>query len=84
MAAKRAIPCSAAAMVLALGALTTKQPCSVATARSTLLVPMPALPTTLSLPADDSNTSRLTFIPLRTIIASQSEILVQSSSGLRL
>ncbi|WVY96639.1 hypothetical protein V8G54_028790 [Vigna mungo] len=84
MAARRAIPCSAAATVLAVGALTTRQPCSVAAARSTLSIPTPALPTTLSLPPDDSKTSRETLVPLRTISASQSEILVQSSSVLRL
>ncbi|KAG7014967.1 hypothetical protein SDJN02_22598, partial [Cucurbita argyrosperma subsp. argyrosperma] len=83
-AIKSAIPCSAAATVFAVGAFTTKQPCSVAAARSTLSMPTPALPTTFNLPPEDSNTSRLTLVPLRTIIASQSEILVQSSSGLRL
>ncbi|RHN82272.1 hypothetical protein MtrunA17_Chr1g0208151 [Medicago truncatula] len=84
MPAKSAIPCSAAATVLAVGALTTKQPCSVAAARSTLSIPTPALPTTLSLPPEDSNTSRETLVPLRTMRASQREILVQSSSGVRL
>ncbi|KAL3843901.1 hypothetical protein ACJIZ3_001304 [Penstemon smallii] len=84
MAVSSAIPCSAAATVLAVGAFTTRHPCSVAAARSTLSIPTPALPTTFNLPADDSKTSRLTLVPLLTISASQSEILVHSSSGLRL
>ncbi|TQE14294.1 hypothetical protein C1H46_000213 [Malus baccata] len=49
-----------------------------------LSMPMPALPTTFNLPPEDSNTSRVTLVPLHTINTSQSEILVQNSLGLRL
>ncbi|URE39555.1 hypothetical protein MUK42_35645 [Musa troglodytarum] len=82
--ASRAIPCSAAATVFAVGALTTRHPLSVAAWRSTLSIPTPALPTTLRRPLEASNTSRVTFVPLRTISASQREILEQRSWGERL
>ena len=39
--------------MLAVGALTTKQPCLVASARSTLLIPTLALPTTFNLARPD-------------------------------
>lgn len=80
MAARRAMPCSAAAIVLAVGAFTTRQPNSVAACRSTLSMPTPALPTTFNLPFPASKTSLVTLVPLLTIKASQHEILVQSSS----
>ena len=54
-----AMPCSAAATVLAVGALTTRHPTSEAAARSTLSMPTPARPTTLSRPLLASNTSRV-------------------------
>ena len=54
-----AMPCSAAATVLAVGAFTTRQPVSEAAARSTLSMPTPARPTTLSRPLEASNTSRV-------------------------
>ncbi|KAJ0586285.1 hypothetical protein HanPI659440_Chr04g0139111 [Helianthus annuus] len=84
MAAKRAMPCSAAAIVLAVGALTTRHPNSVAACRSTLSMPTPALPTTFKRPLAASKTWRLTLVPLLTIKASQEEILEQRSSGERL
>uniref|UniRef100_A0A803PH87 Uncharacterized protein n=1 Tax=Cannabis sativa TaxID=3483 RepID=A0A803PH87_CANSA len=83
MAASKAIPCSAAATVFAVGALTTKHPNSVAALRSTLSIPTPALPTTFNRPLEASKTLRLTLVPLRTINASQSEIFEQRSSGER-
>ena len=52
------MPCSAAAMVFAVGALTTSTPNSVAAARSTLSMPTPARPTTLRRPLEASITSR--------------------------
>ena len=50
MAARSMILCST---MLAVGALTTKQPCLVASARSTLLIPTLALPTTSNLARPD-------------------------------
>lgn len=84
IAVSRAIPCSAAATVFAVGALTTRHPNSVAACRSTLSIPTPALPTTFNLPLAASKTCLVTFVPLRTIKASHVEILAQSSSGERL
>eukprot|EP01018_Ginkgo_biloba_P000005 Gb_16425 [translate_table: standard] len=62
----KAIPCSTVTTVLAVGAFTTKQPNSVAAYRSTLLIPTPALPTTLSWPCEPH---RITLVPLFTIKA---------------
>ncbi|KAB2614891.1 protein argonaute 5-like [Pyrus ussuriensis x Pyrus communis] len=45
---------------------------------------LPPLPTTFNFPLEDLKTLRVTLVLLGTINASQSEILVQSSSGLRL
>ncbi|KAL3825038.1 hypothetical protein ACJIZ3_021067 [Penstemon smallii] len=81
MPASKAIPCSAAAIVLAVGAFTTKHPNSVAACRSTLSIPTPARPTTFSFPFAASKTWRVTFVPLRTISASHSEIFAHRSSG---
>ena len=56
------MPCSAAAMVFAVGALTTRTPYSVAAARSTLSIPTPARPTTLRRPLAAWKTSRVTCV----------------------
>ncbi|GER52315.1 homoserine O-succinyltransferase [Striga asiatica] len=81
MDASKAIPCSAAAIVFAVGAFTTKHPNSVAACRSTLSIPTPARPTTLSFRLAASKTRRVTFVPLRTINASHSPIFAHRSSG---
>ena len=61
--------CSAAAIVLPVGALTTVIPARVAASRSTLSTPTPARPTTTSrVPAAISSASTLTW--LRTTSAS--------------
>ena len=61
--------CSAAAIVLPVGALTTTIPARVAASRSTLSTPTPARPMTTSrLPAAMSSASTWTW--LRTIRAS--------------
>jgi hypothetical protein len=73
--------CSAAATVLAVGALTTRQPASVAAWRSTLSIPTPARPTTRSRPRLASSTSRVTLVPLRTMSASNCAALASSSAG---
>ncbi len=63
--------CSVADIRLAVGALTTRMPSSVAAATSTLSTPMPARPTTLRrLPALSS--SAVTWVELRTTRASKS------------
>ena len=65
----RAIVCSAAAIVLPVGALTTVMPARVAASRSTLSTPTPARPTTTRrVPAAISSASTLTW--LRTTRAS--------------
>uniref|UniRef100_A0A0A9F0C1 Si707066f01 n=1 Tax=Arundo donax TaxID=35708 RepID=A0A0A9F0C1_ARUDO len=81
MAARSATACSAAATVLAVGALTTRHPASVAAWRSTLSIPTPARPTTRSRPRAASNTSRVTRVALRTTNASTSDTLARSSSA---
>lgn len=83
MEASKAIPCSAAATVFAIGALTTRQPNSVAAWRSTLSMPTPALPTTFNFPLAASKTLLVTLVPLLTINASHCEIFSQSASGER-
>jgi hypothetical protein len=61
--------CSAAAIVLPVGALTTMIPARVAASRSTLSTPTPARPiTTMRVPAAISSASTWTW--LRTISAS--------------
>ncbi|KAG8091098.1 hypothetical protein GUJ93_ZPchr0011g27594 [Zizania palustris] len=60
---------------------TTRTPCSVAAARSTLSIPKPRQPMTRSLPPEASNTSCPTLVPDRTMSASQSGILAWSSLG---
>ncbi|KAH7519375.1 hypothetical protein FEM48_Zijuj08G0029400 [Ziziphus jujuba var. spinosa] len=73
------------ALVKALdSAIVAQHPCLVAAARSTLSIPTLTLPTTFNLRPDDSSRSLVTFLPLRATSASQREILVQSSSGLKL
>mmetsp|Transcript_15202 Transcript_15202/g.45841 ORF Transcript_15202/g.45841 Transcript_15202/m.45841 type:complete len:404 (-) Transcript_15202:444-1655(-) len=67
---RSAIPCSAAAMVLAVGAFTTRHPNSVAAVRSTLSTPTPARPTTLRRPPAASNTSLVTCDAERMMSAS--------------
>lgn len=79
----RAMPCSAAATVLAVGALTTRQPAAVAAPRSTLSTPTPARPTTLRRPADASNTSLVTWVADRMISASDAFTFSFSCSGVR-
>ena len=75
-----AMPCSAAATVLAVGALTTSTPASVAATRSTLSMPTPARPTVFRRPAPAANTSLVTLVAERTISASHSEILAMRSA----
>ena len=86
-AVRRATPyisarvCSAAAMVLPVGALTTVMPARVAASRSTLSTPTPARPMTTSLvPAAISAASTWTW--LRTMSASYSGMTAHSSSRL--
>ena len=74
--------CSAAAMVLPVGALSTSTPCRVAASRSMLSTPTPARPTTLRRRAA-SSTSAVTLVSLRTTSASTSAIRRFSSSGER-
>ncbi len=68
-ARRRAKVCSVADIRLAVGALTTRMPSSVAASTSTLSTPIPARPTTLRfLPAAKS--SFVTLVMLRTTRAS--------------
>mmetsp|Transcript_560 Transcript_560/g.1496 ORF Transcript_560/g.1496 Transcript_560/m.1496 type:complete len:362 (-) Transcript_560:44-1129(-) len=76
-----AIPCSAAATVLAVGAFTTRHPVSLAAVRSTLSIPTPARPTTLRRPAEASNTSRSTLVAERMTMAST--VLIFSNRAAR-
>ena len=72
--------CSAAAIVLPVGALTTVIPARVAASRSTLSTPTPARPMTWRrVPAATIPASTWTW--LRTISASYSGRIAQSSSG---
>ena len=87
-AVRRATPyssarvCSAAAMVLPVGALTTVMPARVAASRSTLSTPTPARPMTTSrVPAAISSASTWTW--LRTMSASYSGRIAHSSSRLQ-
>ena len=74
--------CSAAAIVLPVGALTTVIPARVAASRSTLSTPTPARPmTTRRVPAAISAASTWTW--LRTTSASYSPMAAHSSSRLR-
>ncbi len=68
-ASSRPKVCSVAEIRLAVGALTTRMPRSVAAATSTLSTPMPARATTLSLPPAASS-SAVTRVALRTTMAS--------------
>jgi hypothetical protein len=60
IAVRSEMPCSAAAMVLAVGALTTKHPTSVAACRSTLSMPTPALPTTCTMQESHNSLNKKT------------------------
>lgn len=82
-AASRAMPCSAAATVLAVGALTTRQPAAVAALRSTLSTPTPARPTTLRRPPEAANTAASTCVAERMIRASDVLTFSLSCSGVR-
>ena len=70
-ASSRPTACSAAEMMLDVGALTTSTPCSVAAGTSTLSRPTPARATTLSLPVA-AKTSASTWVAERTSSASAS------------
>ena len=83
MESMMAMVCSAAAMVLPVGALTTAMPRRVAASRSTLSTPTPARPTTCSC-APASMTAAVTCVSLRTMRASASATASRSSpSGMR-
>src|SRR6202023_1566267 len=73
-ASSRAKVCSVAESRLAVGALTTTPPCSVAAATSTLSTPMPARPTTFSRLAACSS-SAVTLVALRTTSASKAPMI---------